>query len=480
MKVMIFTEGGKRTGFGHITRCVSLYDEVKLRGIEVELIIHSHDEMNELVGDRRYTLMNWYTIDCLTQLIHSNAYCIVDSYIASEDIYQVIQERSKAALFLDDTNRISYPVGIVVHPSLLASDAPSNSLAGPEYIILRDTFREASPLLLQPNVTNVLITLGGTSQPLLIQTLMQTICSNFQEITFNILFGNMTEPPLKREIHLPSNIVLHRYVPSDEMKRLMTNSDLVITAAGQTIYEILALGIPFIPIQIAKNQERNMQALFEKGLIDSKIVWESPMFAENLKKVFIHMLDANVRRRQINKYDGMVDGKGPKRIVDALFYPREDAVFLREATIEDSQQVFDLSNQQHVRKYSINRNPILWETHQIWYNRILSSQVHYFLIVTDNSNQVLGQIRYELSDDVAVISISLSKNLIGKKVSQPLIRQSLEMVQQEWRDVKKIIAYISNENLASKKTFEKAGFELNVSELDNVDLLTYIYKIGER
>lgn len=477
---MIFTEGGKRTGFGHITRCVSLYDEVKRRGIEVELIIHSYDELKELVGSRRYTLMNWYTIDCLAQVIHSNAYCIVDSYIASEKLYQVINERSKAALFLDDTNRIHYPKGIVVHPSLLASDAPSNSLAGPEYIILRDTFREASPVLLQPKVSNVLITLGGTLQPSLLQNMIQVICSKFQEITFHILIGNMAEPLLKEELHLPSNIVLHRYAPSDEMKRLMTNSDLVITAAGQTIYEILALGIPFIPIQIAENQGRNMQALFEKGLIGSKVVWESPIFEENLKKVFIHMLDADVRRRQSNKYDGMVDGKGPRRIIDALLYRREDAVFLREATIEDSQQVFDLSNQQHVRKYSINSNPILWETHQVWYNRILSSQVHYFLVVTDDSNQVLGQIRYELSSNIAVISISLSKKIIGKKVSQPLIRQSLEMVQQEWRGVQKIIAYISNENLASKKTFEKAGFVLDVSELDNVNLLTYIYKIGER
>lgn len=480
MNVIIFTEGGKQTGFGHIMRCISLYDEVKRRGIEVELVIHSYDDLNEIVGDRRYTLTNWYSIDCLTRLIHPYSYCIVDSYIASEHLYQVIQDCSKTTLFLDDTHRISYPEGIVVHPSLLANDISDNSLTGPEYIILRDTFQKMSSFLFRPRVNNVLITLGGTSQPLLIQTLVQTICSTFQEMTFHIVNGHLAAPFFKREFDVPSNIVLHRYVSSDEMKHLMINSDLVITAAGQTIYELLALGIPFIPIQIAKNQDRNMQALLKKELIDTKLIWESPTFTERLTQDFVRMLNPDSRRRQIEKQDGIVDGKGPKRIIDALFYRREDIVFLRKATSEDSLQVLDLSNQQHVRKYSIHRNPILWETHQIWYDKVLSSPMHCFLIVTDHSNQVLGQIRYERIEQTAVISISLSNALLGRKVSRSLIQKSLEVVQQEWKDVQNIIAYISNENLASKKTFERAGFELAVSNLDNKDLLTYIYKMGKR
>lgn len=480
MNVLIFTEGGRKTGFGHIMRCISLYDEVERRGIEVELIIHSDDKLGEMIGNRRHQLMNWYSIECLTQLIQSFSYCIVDSYIASENLYQVIQKFSKTALFLDDTQRITYPEGIVVHPSLLANDAPINSLAGPEYIILRDTFRKNEPKLIRPTVTNVLITLGGTSQPSLIQALVHSICSTFQEMTFHIVNGHLTDFSLKQESDLPANIVLHSYVSSDEMKQLMTDSDLVITAAGQTIYELLALGIPFIPIQIVNNQKRNMQALIQKELINTTLIWESSTFAERITQEFLRMLTSDAREQQIEKQNGIVDGKGPKRIIDALFQHREEVVFLREATPEDSLQVLDLSNQRHVRQYSIHRDPILWDTHRIWYNKVLSSPMYYFLIVTDQSNQVLGQIRYERTAKVAVISISLSNVLIGKKVSRSLIQKSLEMVRQEWKDVQQIIAYISNENVASKRTFERVGFKLDVSNLNNQELLTYIYKIGER
>jgi spore coat polysaccharide biosynthesis predicted glycosyltransferase SpsG len=39
---------------------------------------------------------------------------------------------------------------------------------------------------------------------------------------------------------------------------LMVKSDLAITAAGQTIYELLATQTPFIPIKVIENQENNV------------------------------------------------------------------------------------------------------------------------------------------------------------------------------------------------------------------------------
>lgn len=476
MKVMIFTEGGKKTGFGHLTRCIALYDEVHRRGIEVELIVQSDADLKDLVGNRCCKIINWYAIDSLSKVIQADVYCIVDSYIASKDLYQVIVDRSKSAIFLDDTNRLHYPDGIVVHPSLCVNDAPPGSLAGPEYIILREAFREKVHPFIRQDVTNVLITVGGTLQPSLIQSIVHLICSSYPEITFHILIGDNYDPVLERLLLSVSNIILHRYVPSHEMKRLMSCSDLVLTAAGQTIYELILSGVPFIPIKIAENQERNMNALREKNIIFSNVTWESSTFAQDLQTEFKRMLPMHIRTKQTMNYDGLLDGNGPLRIVDSLLYSKGNNLFLRKATLQDSQQIFELSNQEYVRKYSINQKPILWETHQNWYKKVLSSKQYLFLIVTDHSNQVLGQIRYERITNHAVISISLSGRLIGKKVSQPLIQQSLMIIQQEWKDIREIKAYISNENVASKKTFERVRFEMNAHEEDN-KLLTYIYII---
>jgi len=41
MKVFIITEGSKNIGFGHITRCISLYQVFEERGILPEFIINN-------------------------------------------------------------------------------------------------------------------------------------------------------------------------------------------------------------------------------------------------------------------------------------------------------------------------------------------------------------------------------------------------------------------------------------------------------
>jgi len=45
MKVFIVTEGGKNIGFGHITRCISIYQALEKRGILPEFIVNSKDNV---------------------------------------------------------------------------------------------------------------------------------------------------------------------------------------------------------------------------------------------------------------------------------------------------------------------------------------------------------------------------------------------------------------------------------------------------
>ena len=46
MNVFIITEGGKNIGFGQITRCLSLYQTFKERGIKPKFIINGDSDIN--------------------------------------------------------------------------------------------------------------------------------------------------------------------------------------------------------------------------------------------------------------------------------------------------------------------------------------------------------------------------------------------------------------------------------------------------
>ncbi len=59
MKVFIITEGSKNIGFGHITRCISLYQAFKKRGIIPKFIINGDDPVKDLLKGLNYQIFNW-------------------------------------------------------------------------------------------------------------------------------------------------------------------------------------------------------------------------------------------------------------------------------------------------------------------------------------------------------------------------------------------------------------------------------------
>lgn len=168
MRVKIFTEGGKDTGLGHISRCSSLYNEIATRGILVDFIVYGDIGKINFLNYINIINENWLDKEYLLNNSTLDDYIIVDSYKATKEIYDFISENTKKALFIDDIGRIAYPEGIILNPSLDSSHIDysysSNSvlLSGPEYVILRDPFRAVKREGISNEVKRVLIMMGGT------------------------------------------------------------------------------------------------------------------------------------------------------------------------------------------------------------------------------------------------------------------------------------------------------------------------------
>lgn len=319
MRALIFTEGGSQIGFGHISRCSSLYDELKARGVDVEFIVYS--EITEFAKD--YKVINWLSKDFLTSYIKENDYCIVDSYLAIEELYQVISKRAKRALFIDDNGRIQYPRGIVVNPSLQSkfaypAKAGTEYLIGPQYVILRSPFINAKRERVNQQVQEVFITLGGADPHHLTPKIVKCLSREMPELTLNVVIGKGFTNSTEIKECSGENVNFHENVTAEEMKRLMLRSDLAITAAGQTIYELIRTGTPFIPIKVADNQEGNILALKELRLVNEALDWNDPLLLGKLLSEVERLLEFRNRKRLLDKYAGVVDGLGSKRIVDAL------------------------------------------------------------------------------------------------------------------------------------------------------------------
>lgn len=145
---------------------------------------------------------------------------------------------------------------------------------------------------------------------------------------------------------------------------------------------------------------------------------------------------------------------------------------LRNVSSDDIEEIFALSNEEYVRRYSIDKEKITWEEHVRWFDYILQDKNNVFYVITDYSGHFLGQIRYQIENEEAVVSISLSKLIMGKGLSGLLLQESMKKLYEERKEIKTIVAYVSENNVASNKLFQKGGFSLVDKQKE---LIKYIY-----
>lgn len=330
MKVKIFTEGGSGIGLGHVSRCSSLYDEVASRGLEVEFIIYGDIEKIDLLKGRIVKNIYWLSEDYLNNSIQNTDYCIVDSYLASRELYQIIAEKSKKTLYIDDNARIEYPKGIIVNPSLsvdglnYSKNNQNTYLLGAKHIILRSPFLNVERNTINQDVKEVLITMGGSDIRDLTPRILSSICTKYPDIKFNVVIGNAFHNVKVIESIELKNVELHYNIDAELMKKLMLKSDFAITAAGQTIHELLATQTPFIPIQVIDNQSNNIKGLKKINPDQVVIEYDDELFIRKLEIEFSAFLDYDQREEHFNLCNKKVDGIGRKRIIDNLLKEQSD------------------------------------------------------------------------------------------------------------------------------------------------------------
>lgn len=321
MKVKIFTEGGGSMGLGHLSRCSALYEEIRKRDVMVEFIVYGEIGEVDFLKGISLTNINWMDEKYLMENIRHEDYVIIDSYKAELKIYEYISKLAKRVLYIDDIGRLDYPQGVILNPSLDISAIPYKDiykdrvLHGPEYVILREAFRGKFKEKLNLELQRILVIMGGTDAKNIIPLIVNNICKNNEKIHFDIICGIKPKTETQSDIE---NISVYENIGASRIADLMIEADLVITAAGQTIYELMAMQIPFIPIEIIDNQKNNIAALLKYNSEQLVIHFDEINFIENLRKAIVAHRSFSYRTSQRARYGDLVDGKGVERIVNIL------------------------------------------------------------------------------------------------------------------------------------------------------------------
>lgn len=456
MNVVILTEGGKDFGYGHVARCSSIHQAFQHYDVSPKFIVNGDESVSSILSDIDMEFADWLND---FSVIDGADIVVVDSYYADLDFYERLSNNIPLVVYIDDNNRLEYPGGIVVNGTLDTSNMNYSKreniiyLTGNKFIPLRKDFWNILKLKINESIENILITMGGNDLRNLTPKLLELLNDNFPKINKKVIIADSFDNVSEIESLKNDSVELIYSPDSSEIIKTMGSVDLAISASGQTLYELACIGVPTIAIGIIDNQKNNIKNWINQGFIEYAGCWNDDNLLKNVLDKINYLKNKDIRYDKRLLGIRAVDGKGSLNIVKNVlneFY-NNNSVF-RPIQKDDCLKIFEIANDEDVRKSSFNSEKIPLEDHKKWFNNILENDSVKFHVL-EYENDLIGQLRLDFDEKYPVISISLNKKYRGLGLSKILLAKGLELIDG------KVIAYIKKENTRSISFFKSMGFK---------------------
>jgi RimJ/RimL family protein N-acetyltransferase len=131
---------------------------------------------------------------------------------------------------------------------------------------------------------------------------------------------------------------------------------------------------------------------------------------------------------------------------------------LRLAARSDVGTLFRWRNDPAIVALGTSQRTVTWEEHVAWFDRMLDNERHLLYVVYDGE-RAAGTVRVDrIESDTAVLAIYLMPPHTGRGLGPQAIRSAVASAFESWPELRRMIAHVRSDNIASLKAFGKAGF----------------------
>ena len=338
------TDGNSHIATGHLVRCLSIADACFSLGMKVCFLVSDQESKAllqsfdpacrfpvRILETASYDDLEKELPELLSILSDSRQFFFLDSYYVTEHYLSAVRTAAKVA-YLDDLQLFDYPADLLINYDVIpesrsasyqaAYQNAARTLLGASYTPLRAQFTDLQPYC-RDRVSNILVTTGGSDPYHFCLKLIEVFreSSSLHLCQLHVVVGRLSEDKdrlYKLTDELPF-LQLHENV--SDMASLMASCDLAVSAAGTTLYELCAAGVPSVSFCLADNQLTAARAFDEAGAIPcagdircncDEVLVKIMNFVTDMLGNFQKRLTAQATMRQL------VDGKGAMRIAKAL------------------------------------------------------------------------------------------------------------------------------------------------------------------
>ncbi|WP_140986530.1 UDP-2,4-diacetamido-2,4,6-trideoxy-beta-L-altropyranose hydrolase [Asticcacaulis tiandongensis] len=320
MALWVRTEASHGVGLGHFMRCYAIAEQARLDGDKVTFL--TGDLPPQALERLRFAGIDHIYVphdigspedgQFVSRIAREGQAVLLDSYRFEAGYYARLYETHFVAV-MDDAAAMPLKAHVVINAALGARDmgyaaiAPEASLLlGPDFAQVRHEFRRAYP---DPYRPHVCVTFGGSDPANLTAQAALALLEAVPDVDIRLIAGpaHAHVDDLRRLCAARPRIKL--YLAPDNVAEVLYGADMVITAAGGSLYEIAAMGLPALVLVVVDNQAGALAACPYPAL-EARDQWP-----ENFEK----WVAAVIRNPDIGQTARIqVDGLGCQRILQAL------------------------------------------------------------------------------------------------------------------------------------------------------------------
>lgn len=355
--IYLRTDGNPHISTGHLVRCVAIFQALIKLGRKVCFLVADEDSRSllesflsssepiRILDNARYDFLE-AELPALLPLLSSQEkrpLVLLDSYYATPAYLRAVRKVAAIA-YIDDLRQWDYEVDLILNYDLISTAvlneyeafyrSASTRLLGPAYTPLREQFADYRPVF-RDSIHNVLLTSGGSDPEgfcLYFLTFILESLSKKQapcpfpsdRITFHVVVGRLFSSQEKQALiklgKKHNHLCIHEGLT--DLAPLMKECDLALSAAGTTLYELCALGVPAISYTMADNQLDCAAAFKKAGVIPcaGDLRREGLLAVSEKIRAFLEQMYVNPGKRETAQatMHRLIDGKGALRIAEAL------------------------------------------------------------------------------------------------------------------------------------------------------------------
>jgi spore coat polysaccharide biosynthesis predicted glycosyltransferase SpsG len=306
-------------GLGHVRRCLALATAASWA--EPWLLIDGPHEVAEAteragVATRLVPPGAQPTLAAVAAL--GAPVLVVDSYRLGAAAVRQHGPQPRLLTVLDDAGRFPLPADLIVSPALGLEAPPgeeSRYLLGPRFAPLALEFA-AVPSGPADGVERILVTLGGTSPPVLLGALVRAARAAVPSAVVDVVVGPLADATDGLSAEL-GGVTLHRRPAT--LRPLMAAADLAVSAGGVTLLELAATATPSVAIVLVANQAAAVAGLAGAGAVVSVGDAAEGDVAARVRIALAALAADPGRRRALGaRARELVDGRGAVRVAEAL------------------------------------------------------------------------------------------------------------------------------------------------------------------